>query len=224
VFVSQFGEHRLTLLQFLKAPGAFMFQNILRKRMLIWIGIIALVCIDAFFILNFVNQRFRTLRPPIQELSTQLVSYSSQLVNLTMLYPKNLLGKDLTQGNHGDTDVKIIITDYSSSPYIEIASRIVPNGNLEEAIKWGDERNRSNKEYKTILVKEFNTSGYYGNAYSGSIREYLKSGGPFFARRNYHCFDWYYYNNQTEYIFSYCIDQENWKDGSILFVQMILAT
>jgi hypothetical protein len=201
-------------------PGKRMDITGFGKKWL-WVFIIPILGAGVFFVLASNARHLFEIISQSSELSNEWESYSSQSLNITIQIPKNLRPVELPHGNHGDQDVKMVIAVPTASPYIEVASRKNLASNIDTVVAWGEQRLSANFNNVTkISTKELITSGYNGESYSGVAGVYLRY-GPFWDTRIFQCLDWYTVQNSTDYIFSFCVHQENWEDASVIFVQMV---
>lgn len=192
--------------------------NLFQNKLLWIIVVFAMIIIATFLLLmNFTNF-YSTLTLKEDSLSSKLKDYHSQSGNFDILYPEQLVPGDTPQGNHGDLEVTAVITNFLSSPYIEVSKKVFSGGTMDNVLNWGIKRAQSQKGFQDIGYKQYSTSNYFGYT-----EEYSRSLENLWGKREFHCVDWYYLSetNKVGYDFSFCVDQQNWDKALNIFLTMI---
>ncbi|GEM_PF-4665887 len=161
------------------------------------IGLILLAVL--YFIYSLVRFKQETNNTP-----EEMVHYSSTQAGLEFDYPKNWYMADLPNGNHGDKDVKIVITYFTQSPYIMFSSREFDDPTYTDVVCWGI--NNSSQTWRVFAIT--NTD----NMCSSDLDkfEFYDLRENIFGRSAFHCVDFFKHSANNGYMFTFCSKEDEW--------------
>jgi len=181
--------------------------------------IILIILINMVFNVYYI---YNLIGPHGIGLPSQLVVRRNQAINLALLVPSKWQIINLSYGNHGDLDSKMVIeSPFLSAVYIQIFKHEFPSNETQGYSNWAKQKVQSNKDYKEISLKSLSTQSYSGYLYEYTRPIYAKPVSLFWQTKNYHCIDWYFLKLNNGYDFSFCSLDTSWAQVKEVFILMI---
>jgi hypothetical protein len=180
-----------------------------RKKTIIAVAIGVVSLSALYYLFSIVKFIHATNNAP-----EEMVHYSSSNAGLEFDYPKNWYMADLPNGNHGDMDVKIVITYFTQSPYIMFSSREFDDPTYNDVVCWGI--NNSSQTWRVLAITTTD------NMCSINLEkfEFFDLRDNIFGRSAFHCVDYFKQNAKHGYMFTFCSKEDEWDRLRPIFNQM----
>ncbi len=149
----------------------------------------------------------------------KLMHYTSKNGDFSIVHPSTWPISETPNGEHGDMEVFAIINPGGRSfPRMVLAKKTFTGNNLQDVVKWGEERAQqlSISDYREVYLESQSI-----NSFTGYIRLYTFKSSGIFGDRGYICRDWYFIDNSIGFDLSSCSEQKNWDKTNSIFMQMI---
>ena len=118
------------------------------------------------------------------------------IAHFSIEVPAKWFVSDLSQGNHGDADSKMVIeSPFFSAIYIEIFAHEFEGADAASWINWGVQKAQSSPGYQRISYQAYKVSQYSGYLHEYQRPNYSPLVKIIWGNSIYHCIDWYTFND-----------------------------
>lgn len=186
------------------------------KQLFIIVGLISIYFISEIY--SFVKSTLRTKEDTI----TELGQYSSVDANIELRYPKNWVLLKTPGGSRGDLETIAFASriDYSF-PWMNVAKRLIAsNSDANSVESWGLTRIN---QIEAGIIFMGDTSIFTSDFFSWTTKNYsydtYNKINPYIAK----CKDYYLVLDSSQYVFSFCSEENDWDKYLQTFSEMILS-